>query len=327
MQLRTTFPYVFAAVIAAVFAAVIVALGATGAWAQTSPAGVPLGQSQEPLAIQGDVVLTQAEIDAAFSRIPEKHRLAFIRSGERVDQLIRSLLQSKVLAAEARKAGYDETALVRERLVLAGDKELAGAWVDQVMAKAPDADYEALAYEYYLANPDQYRTLDRVDVTHLLISSENKSEEKALAQIEALRAELDADPARFDDMVMEYSEDPSKSSNKGRFPYMTRGEMVAPFEAAAFALDEPGQITQPVQTDYGYHLIRLNRKVPSGLRPYETVKEEAVAQAKERHLAQYRSTYMRKVLSEPIELPEGAVEAMVKRYFGENLELAPESRD
>lgn len=272
-------------------------------------------------------MLTQGEIDAAFSRIPEQHRLAFIRSGERVDHLIRSLLQNKILAAEARKEGYDENVLVRERLALAAEKELADAWLDQVMAEAPAADYEALAYEHYLANPDQYRTPERVDVTHLLISSENKSEEKALEQIEALRAELDADPARFDDLVMEYSEDPSKSSNRGRFPFMMRGEMVAPFEEAAFALQQPGEITQPVRTDYGYHLIRLNRRIPSGVRPYETIKEEAVAKAKERHVTQYRSNYMRRVLSEPIELPEGAVQAMARRYFGENLELAPEFRD
>jgi len=327
MQLRTTFPFVFAAVIAAVMAALMATLGATGAWAQTSPAGVPLGQSQEPLAIQGEFVLTQAEIDAAFSRVSEQHRLAFIRSGERVDQLIRALLQNKILAAEARKDGYAETPLVSGRVALAGEKELAEAWVDHVMAQAPDADYEALAYEYYVANPDQFRSRDRVDVTHLLISSENKSEDKALEQIEALRAQLDADPSRFDELVMEYSEDPSKDTNKGRFPFMMRGEMVAPFEEAAFALEEPGQITQPVRTDYGYHLIRLNRKIPSGLRPYETVKEKAVEQAKERHLAQYRSAYMRKVLGKPIELPEGAVESMAKRYFGENLELAPEFRD
>jgi peptidyl-prolyl cis-trans isomerase C len=288
---------------------------------------VPLGQSREPLAIQGEVILTQAEIDAAFSRIPEQHRLAFVRSGERVDHLIRSMLQNKILAAEARQAGYAENPLVQERLAIAADQELAEAWVDHVMAEAPAADYEALAREYYLANPDQYRTPDRVDVTHLLISSQNKSEEQALEQIEALRAELAADPSRFDEMVVEYSEDPSASTNKGRFPHMAPGEMVAPFEEAAFALTEAGEISQPVKTEYGYHLIRLNRQIPSGLRPYETVREAAVEQAKERHLSQYRSNYLRKVLSEPIELPEGAVETMAKRYFGENLELAPEFRD
>ena len=322
MPLRIPIP-----VISSVFAVVATVLSAAAAVAQTSPAGVPLGQSQEPLAIQGDVVLTQAEIDAAFSRIPEKHRLAFIRSGERVDHLIRSLLQNKVLAEEARKADYEENVLVQGRLALAAEKELAEAWIDHVMAETPAADYEALAYEHYLANPEQYRSSDRVDVTHLLISSQDKSEESALAQIEALRAELDADPSGFDAMVMEFSEDPSKSTNEGRFPFMARGEMVAPFEQAAFALETPGEISQPVRTDYGYHLIRLNRKIPSGLRPYETVKDDAVEKAKERHLAQVRSTYMRKVLSEPIELPEGAVETMVKRYFGENLELAPEFRD
>jgi peptidyl-prolyl cis-trans isomerase C len=282
-----------------------------------------LGLSTEPLAIQGGVTLTQGEIDAAFSRIRPEHRLLFIRSGERVDQLIRSLLQNKILAEQARQAGFDQEPLVGKRLALAGEKELAEAWIERVMEQAPDADYEALAYERYLANPEPWMSADMVDVTHLLISSDNKSPEKALELAQSLRARLDENPGEFDALVEEFSEDPSKSLNKGRFPAMTRGQMVEPFEAAAFSLATEGEISQPVQTDYGYHIIRLNRKIPPKVRPFEVVREEAVEQARKAHLEQYRKNYMLKHLSGTIEIPPGAVEAMAKRYFGENLELAP----
>ena len=292
-----------------------------------SPAGVPLGESDAVLARQGDIVLTQGEIDAAFSRIPEVHRLAFIRNGERVDQLIRSLLQNKMLAAEAAKDGYDETPLVDKRLALASEKELAEAWIEHVVANAPEADYEALAYEAYLANPEQWMSSEILDVSHLLISSENKSDEKALAQIEELSAQVEADPSRFDALIMEYSEDPSKDSNKGRFQRMFRGQMVAPFEEAAFAIETPGEITGPVKTSYGYHLIRLNGRTPREVQPFETVREPAIEQARKKHIAQYRSNYLRKLAATPVQLEEGAVEAMAKRYFGENLELAPDFKD
>jgi parvulin-like peptidyl-prolyl isomerase len=166
-----------------------------------------------------------------------------------------------------------------------------------------------------------------LDVSHLLISSQDKPDERALEQIEALRLELDADPARFDEMILEYSEDPSKDLNQGRFPKMYRGQMVKPFEDAAFAIESPGDITQPVKTSYGYHLIRLNQKHPGEILPFETVREDAIEQARTRHLKQYRENYLRKLLSEPIKLEDGAIEAMVKRYFGENLELAPVFED
>lgn len=291
--------------------------------AQESPAGNPLGVSDEVLARQGDVVLTQGEIDAAFARIPEVHRLMFIRSGEQVDQLIRNILQNKVVAADAKKAGYDQNPLVEKRMALTGEKELSDAWMEEVVANMPPADYEALAYEEYLAEPEKWMSEEYLDVSHLLISSQNKSDEKALEQIEDLRQQALADPSRFDELIMEYSEDPSKGQNRGRFEAMTRGEMVAPFEAAAFALETPGQISEPVKTSYGYHLIRLNQKFPPKVLDFDLVKEQAMQQAEARHRAQYRSNYLRRLLSNPIEIPDGAVESMARRWFGEDLELAP----
>jgi peptidyl-prolyl cis-trans isomerase C len=295
--------------------------------AEVTAAEPALGTSTEPLAIQGDITLTQGEIDAAFARIKPEHRLMFIRSGERVDQLVRTLLQNKVLAAEAQKAGFDQEPLVRGRLAQVGEKELADAWLDRVMEQAPDADYEALAHEKYLASPEVWQSEEMVDVTHLLISSENKSAEQALELAASLRARVEENPGEFDALVAEYSEDPSKSLNQGRFPRMKRGEMVAPFEEVAFALANEGEISQPVETTYGYHLIRLNRKMPQQVLPFEQVREKAVEQTRKKHLAEYRSNYLRKVLGVPIEIPEGAVETMVKRYFGENLEHAPEYKD
>jgi peptidyl-prolyl cis-trans isomerase C len=295
--------------------------------AEVTAAEPALGTSTEPLAIQGDITLTQGEIDAAFARIKPEHRLMFIRSGERVDQLVRTLLQNKMLATEAQKAGFDQEPLVRGRVTQVGEKELADAWLDRVMEQAPDADYEALAHENYLAHPEAWQSEEMVDVTHLLISSENKSAEEALELAASLRARVEENPAEFDALVAEYSEDPSKGLNQGRFPRMKRGEMVAPFEEVAFALADEGEISQPVETTYGYHLIRLNRKMPQQLLPFDQVREQATEQAREKHLAEYRSNYLRKVLGVPIEIPEGAVDTMVKRYFGENLELAPEFKD
>ncbi len=136
-----------------------------------------------------------------------------------------------------------------------------------------------------------------------------------------------ADPSLYDSMVAEYSEDPSKTANGGRYPQVYRDDMVKPFEEVAFALKEPGQISAPVKTDYGYHIIRLNEYFPPAVQPFEDIKEQAIEQARKEYLDEYRKNYLRKVLSNPIVLPDGAAEEMAKRYFGENLELAPEMED
>jgi peptidyl-prolyl cis-trans isomerase C len=282
----------------------------------------------EVIAYKGDAVLTQKEIDAAFSKLPEQERLAFIRDGAKVDQLIASLLQRKRVAAEAEKAGFDRDPLVADRVRLAAQKELAEAWLDHVVASADEADYAALAHEDYLANPDAYRSEEVLDISHILISSGQRSPEAAQQRADELRLRLAEDPSSFDALVQEFSDDPLKASNGGRYPEMRRGQMVERFEKAAFALEQAGEISQPVETQYGYHIIRLNGRSGNERLPYEAVQAEAMERAQENYRENYRRLYLRKLLQDdPIVIPEGAVEIMARRHFGENLELAPEFRD
>ena len=283
-----------------------------------------LGQSQAPLAEQGGVVLTQAEIDAAFSEIPAELRLSFIRNGEKVELLVRNLLTNKILAGEAKKTAYDQQALVKLRLDLATESVLAKEWIRKVVKDAPPGDYEAIAYEAYLVDRDVWKTEDQVDVSHILISNENRSTENSGQLATTLWEELQLEPSRFDTMVEEYSEDPSKTVNGGRFPQVKRNDMVKPFEEAAFAMESPGDISLPIETPYGFHIIGLNRKLPGTVPPFEDIKAQAMQQAREKYLADYRNRYLRKLLSSPIVLPDGATEEMAKRYFGEDFELAPD---
>ena len=291
---------------------------------ENEPGEQQSGSPDDVFAIQGEAVLTQAEIDAAFSQIPAEYRLAFIRDGERVNQLLIKLLRSRLVADAARAAAYDKEKLVQTRMALAAEKELAEAWIAHVVETAPEADYEALAYEYYLANPEKFTTEATVDVSHILISSETRSEEEALGKALEIRQRLLDDPASFDALVEEYSDDPGKASNGGRYTQIKRGQMVKPFEEMAFSMEVQGELSEPVKTTHGYHIIRFNQAHPAGLTPFESVKAQSIKQAREKYLSEYRIRYIRQLSSGTIELPDGAVEAMVTRYFGEDLELSPD---
>jgi peptidyl-prolyl cis-trans isomerase C len=278
---------------------------------------------EEVFAYQGDIILTQNGIDAAFSKIPEQDRLAFIRDGARVDRIVQSLLRIGILAQDAMEAGYDQEPVMRERMTQAAHQELAKAWLEQVALNAPVADYEALAYEDYIANPNNYREDEMLNVSHILVSSEKRSEEEAQLLVGSLEQQLAEDPARFDSLIVEYSDDPAKSRNQGTYPLMRRGDMVKAFEDAAFALQSNGQISQPVKTEYGFHIIRLNERFGGDVPEFSEVKDEAARQAMLRHQARHQQKYLQSLLGHPIKIPDGAVEIMAKRYFGEDLELAP----
>jgi peptidyl-prolyl cis-trans isomerase C len=276
------------------------------------------------IAYQGSAVLTQTELDAAFSKIPEEQRLPFIRDGARVDQLIVTLLKRKLVVLDAEKAGFDKAPPVPERVQLAAEKELAEAWLEQVLKDLEDADYEALAHEDYLANPDRYRSEEVLDLSHILVGIEQRNFEQARTEAASLRERLEQDPSQFDALVTEYSDDPGKAQNGGRFPEVHRGQMVQPFERVAFGLQQPGQISEPVKTNYGYHIIRLNGRSGGELPPWEAVREAAVERARNEYRDQYRARYLKRLTQDPIVIPEGAVEIMARRHFGENFELAPQ---
>ena len=278
----------------------------------------------EIIAYSGELYLTQNELDAAFTKIPEKDRLAFIRDGAKVDQVIQSLIKRKALANDATRAGYDQSPLMPEMILLTAQKELAENWLREVIRNAPEADFETMAYEDYISNPDTYRTEEVIDISHILIGNKERSNRDAELLAQLLITRLEKDPSIYKELVMEYSDDPAKAANGGRYPEMHRGQMVAAFEKAAFALKEPGQISVPVQTDYGFHIIRLNARHGNVLPDYDEVKAQAVATAKQNYYQNYQKMYLRNLLSDPIVIPDGAVEIMAKRHFGENLELAPD---
>ena len=107
--------------------------------------------------------------------------MTFIRDGGRVDQLVQNLLQTRQIAAAARDAGFDEDAVIAARMQLAAERELAKTWLENIMTNAPEADYAALAEEYYIGNSDEFMTTEMLDVSHILISTETRTEEEALA--------------------------------------------------------------------------------------------------------------------------------------------------
>ncbi|HET6565695.1 MAG TPA: peptidylprolyl isomerase [Xanthomonadales bacterium] len=291
--------------------------------AQTAEPVLDKNDPNQVLAYQGDVVITQQEIDAAFSQIPEVHRLAFIRDGAKVDQLVRNLLEIKMLKNDAIAHGLDEDPLVTAAVNMAADQEMAKIWTQRIPSLAPEADFEAMAKEDYLANPKSYDKSASIDITQILISTEERTLPEAEEIALDLKAKLDLEPEMFQKFVALYSDDDTKLTTFGQLKKVTMGKMVPPFEQAAFALETIGQISDPVTTDYGVHLIRLDGQHSGGIPPFEVVREEAIEKQKLTYQKSYLRKYLSQLFSEPAVFPEGSVEVMAKRHFGENLELAP----
>jgi len=271
----------------------------------------------EILAKRGDGIVTQAMFTAQAEKIPAKSRLGALRHRGRLQDVINTMLIRSQLAADARKAGFQNEQIMIDRMQLAADAELAAAWMEHYVEMQPEGDYEQLAFEYYQLHQDEMLTSEKIDVSHILISMKERTQEDALELASSLYQQIEDDPLKFDALVSEYSDDPSAASNEGRFYDVEKGDMVKAFDKAAFALQED-EISGPVKSVYGYHIIRLDAHKPAEKIEFEQVKERLMENQRKGHGDRIKQDYLSGLSSLEVEMSEEQLAELITRLFGED---------
>ena len=127
--------------------------------------------------------------------------------------------------------------------------------------------------KFYDENSAQMQRPEQFRAAHILIVVEESAapevKEEARKKAGALRSLLDAGQD-FGELARKNSDDPGSKESGGELPWMSQGQTVPPFEAAALAL-EPGQTSPVVETQFGFHIIKLHEKRSAGVMPYEEV--------------------------------------------------------
>lgn len=127
-----------------------------------------------------------------------------------------------------------------------------------------DFGYHIIKLEDRKPNPGEIR------VSHILVRSQMGdpvSEERALRKVGEIYNELQKPESIWEQVCQQFSEDVGTRNTGGRLPWISLGSVIPEFEAVAFALQEEGEISPPVKTPYGYHIIRLEERKP--LAPFE----------------------------------------------------------
>lgn len=138
---------------------------------------------------------------------------------------------------------------------------------------------DSTARAYYDLNPDEFTTMDSVRARHIILrgspgDAESVKQEKYYV-LNDLRARISAGED-FADLAKEYSEGPT-GPRGGDLGYFSRRDMVGPFTEAAFAL-KPGEVSGIVETQFGYHLIKVEDKIPARKLTFEDVKPDLIRQ-------------------------------------------------
>ena len=168
-------------------------------------------------------------------------------------------------------------------------------WVQDQVKDAPKAT-DADAEEYYTKNPNDFKKPEQVRASHILIAvpadatEAQVGEKKKLA--EAISVRVKGGEA-FDKLAAELSEDPSAKQNSGDLNFFTREQMVPEFANAAFGMKK-GEISTPVKSQFGFHIIQLTDRKDAENMVLESVKPRLLAFLNQR----MRDTQIQKVLAE-----------------------------
>lgn len=285
---------------------------AAGAVAQTAD------PKDEVLAENASVKLTRSDYDADLLRVPPELRPEFAANPKRLTMLLNSLIVDKTLAKEARDAGLDRDPEVSARLALEIDRFLAQvmmAKVDRDAAAEFDAKREqfvATARETYLLHKDQYMTPEEVSASHILFDpAKHGGSDGALALAKETRAKIAAG-ADFAKLAAELSDDPSARANGGELGWFDGKKMDPAFSKAAFALAKPGDLSEPVQSSFGWHIIRLDgRRSPKQL-SFDQASKRIMAELKQRYIQEKRDAKLTSITHDPqMKVNQAAVDALV----------------
>jgi peptidyl-prolyl cis-trans isomerase C len=288
---------IFWALVTAVTLALVACLSAIG---ESEP-------SQDKVAVVNGSVITRADFDremtSALGRLssPEEP-VAHFQLSQLKEEVFKRLIARELLYQESQNNGIkvNEVA-INEQLVMLkkrfpGEAEFKKmlsrmnlSEVDvksqferamaiqefiekQFVQKVTVSDKEVRAY--YDSNPVFFKQAEQVRASHILVSVDPQKDPLQKAEsrkkIEDIQQKL-RKGEDFSELAKEYSQCPSGSEG-GDLGYFQRGQMVKPFEQTAFAL-RPGEVSDIVETKFGYHLIRLADKKPESVVPYEDIKD------------------------------------------------------
>ncbi len=164
----------------------------------------------------------------------------------------------------------------------------------QAMAEEPQ---EADCRRYFDANRAKFHSPDLLEVSHILVAAPDQSrshEAKQAAQ--ALIAQLRESPRRFADLAAEHSICPSKETG-GNLGQLTPGQTVPEFERQVFRLSE-GLAKDPVESRYGYHVVKIDRKISGRPLEYHQVRDKIVSYLRESRQRLAISQYIRGLIEE-----------------------------
>lgn len=226
------------------------------------------------LAKANDIKVTLADFKRLIGFYDADKQKIIEQSPDLKTGLLKRYVQTLVVSRIARDKGFDNRPDIKEQVNMVVNNFLAGEYLkkevsDKISVKEDDVE------AYYRSHKEEFTEPETVRARHILVKVEpsaseedkKKAREKAEDILKKARAGED-----FSRLASEFSDDPGSKAKGGDLGFFSKGRMVPEFEKAAFAL-KPGALSSIVETQFGFHIIKVEEKKESFLEPYDKVKD------------------------------------------------------
>ena len=212
------------------------------------------------LAMVGKTQITQADLEREIKGLPDFAQKLF-EGPEGKEKFLNELIKKELLYQEALKRGIDKDPEYQKKIEEFKKLTLIGLLLDkEIESKAKVTEQDAKAY--YEKNKAEIASVSQIKASHILVKTE--AEAKKLE-------EMLKKGGNFAELAKKYSIDAGSAKNGGDLGYFSSGQMVPEFEQAAARL-KPGEISEPLKTKFGYHLIKVADKKTGKPVEFEKVK-------------------------------------------------------
>jgi peptidyl-prolyl cis-trans isomerase C len=229
--------------------------------AAPKPAAQPPAAPADPVVLEvGGEKITRSQYERIVEALPEQARAQ--ATGPQKRRFAEQIAEIKAMVQEARLRKVDQEEKIRTAIALQADTFLASTLYQQLNDSLKPTDAQLRAH--YERNRNQY---EQVTAKHILIrfqgsrvplkeGQKDLTDEEALAKANEIRGKLQGG-ASFEEVARAESDDTGSGAQGGSLGSFGRGQMVPTFEAAAFSLPV-GQLSEPVKSPFGYHLILVS---------------------------------------------------------------------
>ncbi|MPM49453.1 putative peptidyl-prolyl cis-trans isomerase Cbf2 [bioreactor metagenome] len=213
------------------------------------------------LATVGEKEITNYDLESALQSLDPYQAMHF-NTEEGKKQLLEDLVNQELFYIEARENNLHNNEDFKSEMKKVEENMLKQYAINKVLSNITLTEEEKTAF--FEANKSKFNKSETASAKHILVETEDKANE--------LLNKINAGEVSFEDAAAEHSTCPSKDAggNLGSFP---RGQMVPEFEEAVFNMQK-GEVRGPVQTQFGYHLIKLEDIQAGGESKYEEVQNE-----------------------------------------------------